>query len=45
MNPDFLRVQPKAVAFVKAFFDTGKPVASICHGRGQSSKPERRVEP
>ena len=32
MNPDFLRVQPKAVAFVKAFFDTNKPVASICHG-------------
>jgi protease I len=32
MNPDFLRVQPKAVAFVKAFFDTSKPVASICHG-------------
>ena len=25
MNPDFLRVQPKAVAFVKAFFDIGKP--------------------
>jgi len=32
MNPDLLRVQPKAVAFVKAFFDAGKPVASICHG-------------
>jgi putative intracellular protease/amidase len=32
MNPDFLRVQPKAVAFVKAFFDANKPVASICHG-------------
>ncbi|HEX4174122.1 MAG TPA: DJ-1/PfpI family protein [Acetobacteraceae bacterium] len=32
MNPDALRTQPKAVAFVKAFFDTGKPVASICHG-------------
>ncbi|MDQ1614851.1 MAG: protease [Actinomycetota bacterium] len=30
-NPDFLRTQPKAVAFVKAFFDAGKPVASICH--------------
>jgi protease I len=30
-NPDFLRTQPKAVAFAKAFFDTGKPVASICH--------------
>ena len=32
MNPDKLRMQPKAVAFVKAFFDDGKPVASICHG-------------
>ena len=32
INPDALRTQPKAVAFVKAFFDAGKPVASICHG-------------
>jgi protease I len=32
MNPDALRMQPKAVAFVKAFFDAGKPVAAICHG-------------
>ena len=32
MNPDALRMQPKAVAFVKAFFDAGKPVAVICHG-------------
>jgi protease I len=32
LNPDALRMQPKAVAFVKAFFDAGKPVASICHG-------------
>jgi protease I len=31
-NPDQLRVNPKAVAFVKAFFDSGKPVAVICHG-------------
>ena len=23
---------PKAVAFVKAFFDADKPVAAICHG-------------
>ncbi|MFI0349581.1 type 1 glutamine amidotransferase domain-containing protein [Actinomadura sp. 9N407] len=30
-NPDFLRTQPKAVAFVKGFFDAGKPVAAICH--------------
>ena len=32
INPDSLRIQPKAVAFVKAFFDAGKPVAAICHG-------------
>ncbi len=30
-NPDFLRTQPEAVAFVKAFVDAGKPVAAICH--------------
>jgi protease I len=32
MNPDALRMNPAAVAFVKAFFDAGKPVAAICHG-------------
>ena len=32
INPDQLRAQPEAVAFAKAFFDAGKPVASICHG-------------
>lgn len=31
MNPDHLRLNPKAVAFVKAFFDASKPVAAICH--------------
>ncbi len=31
MNPDKLRVNEKAVKFVKAFFDAGKPVAAICH--------------
>src|SRR5207247_3696975 len=31
MNPDKLRIQPKAVEFVKHFFDAGKPVAAICH--------------
>lgn len=25
-------MQPQAVAFVKAFFDSGKPVGAICHG-------------
>jgi protease I len=32
MNPDALRMQPEAVAFVKSFFDAGKPVGAICHG-------------
>ncbi|MDO1447597.1 type 1 glutamine amidotransferase domain-containing protein [Rhodocytophaga aerolata] len=32
MNPDFLRVNEKAVAFIKRFFEAGKPVAAICHG-------------
>lgn len=32
INPDKLRMQPKAVEFAKSFFDAGKPVASICHG-------------
>jgi protease I len=32
LNPDKLRLQPKAVEFVRAFFESGKPVAAICHG-------------
>jgi protease I len=32
MNPDSLRMEAKAVAFVKAFFTAKKPVAAICHG-------------
>jgi protease I len=31
-NPDQLRTNAKAVAFVKAFIDNGKTVAAICHG-------------
>jgi protease I len=31
-NPDQLRMNPKAVEFVRGFFDAGKPVAAICHG-------------
>jgi protease I len=31
-NPDQLRMLPKAVQFVRAFFEAGKPVAAICHG-------------
>jgi len=32
MNPDRLRMDPRAVQFVKRFFDDGKPIAVICHG-------------
>ncbi|MFD8381049.1 type 1 glutamine amidotransferase domain-containing protein [Streptomyces sp. NPDC059679] len=30
-NPDYLRLNARAVAFAKGFFDAGKPVAAICH--------------
>ena len=30
-NPDQLRIVDEAVAFVRRFFDDGKPVAAICH--------------
>jgi protease I len=32
INPDTLRMDPKAVSFVKSFFTANKPVAAICHG-------------
>ncbi|MDI1429826.1 type 1 glutamine amidotransferase domain-containing protein [Polyangium sorediatum] len=32
INPDRLRMNPAAVQFVRAFFDTGMPIAAICHG-------------
>jgi protease I len=32
INPDQLRVNEDAIAFVKTFFADGKPVAAICHG-------------
>ena len=32
MNPDRLRMKKEAVSFVRAFFEQGKPVGSICHG-------------
>ena len=31
-NPDKLRVEPDVQAFVRAFFEAGKPVGAICHG-------------
>ena len=30
-NPDFLRMDDKAVGFVRDFFEQGRPVAAICH--------------
>ena len=55
-NPDALRTDAGAVAFVKAFFDAGKPVAAICHaswtlveadvvrGRRMTSWPSLRTD-
>ncbi len=31
-NPDELRIQPKAIAFIRHFVESGKPIAAICHG-------------
>ncbi|MBS1693338.1 MAG: type 1 glutamine amidotransferase [Actinobacteria bacterium] len=55
-NPDFLRTDESAIAFVKGFFDDGKPVAAICHapwalieagvvdGRTMTSWPSLRTD-
>jgi len=32
MNPDRLRMNPRAVQFTRHFFDEGRPIAAICHG-------------
>ncbi|MHB0776128.1 type 1 glutamine amidotransferase domain-containing protein [Halomonas sp. WWR20] len=32
INPDILRMDDKAVAFARAFFEDHKPVGAICHG-------------
>jgi protease I len=32
INPDKLRTDKDAVAFIKQFVESGKPVAAICHG-------------
>ncbi|MFJ9950210.1 type 1 glutamine amidotransferase domain-containing protein [Kitasatospora sp. NPDC091207] len=55
-DPDALRTDADAVGFVRAFFDTGKPVAAICHapwtlieadvvrGRSLTSWPSLRTD-
>lgn len=32
INPDLLRIDAKAIEFIKAFDAAGKPLAAICHG-------------
>ena len=56
INGDFVRADADAVAFVKAFFDAGKPVAAICHapwvlveadvlrGRRTTSRPSLQTD-
>jgi protease I len=56
VNGDFIRADADAVAFVKAFFEAGKPVAAICHapwvlaeadvvrGRRMTSWPSLRTD-
>ncbi|MFE6161222.1 type 1 glutamine amidotransferase domain-containing protein [Streptomyces sp. NPDC056486] len=55
-NPDALRLDEGAVSFVRGFFDSGRPVAAICHapwvlveadvvsGRGLTSFPSLRTD-
>ncbi len=56
INGDFMRADADAVAFVRSFFDSGKPVAAICHapwvlaeadvvrGRRMTSWPSLRTD-
>ncbi len=32
INPDALRLEPQAIAFIRGFAQAGKPIAAICHG-------------
>ncbi|MBK1659220.1 type 1 glutamine amidotransferase domain-containing protein [Paracraurococcus ruber] len=32
INPDQLRLEPKAIAFIRHFVEAKKPIAAICHG-------------
>jgi len=32
MNPDALRLEPKAIGFVRAFVQARKPISAVCHG-------------
>lgn len=32
INPDLLRLEPRAIEFVRSFVEDRKPIAAICHG-------------
>lgn len=32
INPDALRIEEDAIAFIRTFLDASKPIAAICHG-------------
>jgi protease I len=32
INPDALRLEPKAIEFIRSFVRSGRPIAAICHG-------------
>lgn len=32
INPDALRLEPRAIGFIRDFVQAGKPIAAICHG-------------
>ena len=32
LNPDLMRINEDCVRFARSFFESGKPVAAICHG-------------
>lgn len=32
INPDQLRLVPKAIDFIRKIYESGKPIAAICHG-------------
>jgi protease I len=32
INPDQLRLEPRAIEFIRSFAEAGKPIAAICHG-------------
>jgi protease I len=56
MNPDLLRVEPEAIAFIQAFWTAGKVIGAICHapwllieadlvsGRSLTSYPSVRTD-